>query len=292
MAKNRAFMYVYVVPIGDMPTNPAEEAFRRVQVQLAVSRRLEIDQSWSYDLQSPFWRIYVNNRSGASIFFAGESLALKAGRIYLIPAWVRFKSAASRSLTQDYLHFYVTGLPPTLLRRVFSEPSLLPRDSVLEGLSRRWQDGFSSSSAFAKLGWAAALAQAAVTVATENLPETARRNCFDSMMEFSPIGPALDCMEKRLAQPPTNPELARLCHLPTDRFGRQFRRVVGITPAQYGLERRIAIAAHRLTATSHTLEAIASDLGFTDRFHFSRAFKKRLGIPPVAYRRLHRMEIQ
>jgi AraC-like DNA-binding protein len=284
-------MYIYVVDIGDTPASPWEKALLRLQIQLAVSRRFQIDQNWCYDLQSPFWRLYVNNRSGAFITHAGRRLLLKPNKLYIIPSWVRFQSGATRTLIQDYLHFYVTGFPPTLLRRFFDRPLLLARDSVLDGLRVRWQNGFRSDPAFGQLGWATALAYAAVATATSKLSDAAQKAYFRCLTEFSPISPALECINQRLSQPPANPELARLCHLSTDRFIRKFHCIVGMTPAQYGLERRIAVAAQWLTATSRTLEEIADASGFTDRFHFSRVFKGRLGLPPVAYRRLHRMAI-
>jgi AraC-like DNA-binding protein len=291
MAKRRSFMYICVMAIGDTPSTPAEEGLRAIQIQLALSRRFKIDRTWCYDLQSPFWRLYVNNQLGASIAHAGQRFVLKPNRIYLIPAWVRFQSAATRPLLQDYMHFYVMGLPPTLLRRFFNRPLLLPRDLVLDGLCHRWRDGFDSDSDFARLSWATALAYAAMATATGALTEANQLAWSNSWTEFSPIGPALECIDRRLSQPPANPELARLCHLGTDRFIRQFRLIVGMTPARYGLERRVALAAQWLTATSRTVEEIADCSGFTDRFHFSRVFKALLGMPPVAYRRLHRMVI-
>jgi AraC-like DNA-binding protein len=289
MAKRGSFMYIRVVEIGDTPVSPSGEALRRIQIQLAVSERLKIDRAWRYDLRSPFWRLYVHNRSGASIIHAGNRLVLKANQPYLIPAWVRFQSSATRPLIQDYLHFYVTGLPPTLLRRFFDRPRLLAGDQVLQRLCRRWRKGLGSPPAMAESGWAAALAYAVVAKITGDLSAADQRVCLNSLTEFSPISPALDCIDQRLSRPPANRELARLCHLSTDRFIRKFRLIVSMTPAQYGLERRVALAAQWLTATSRTMEEIADASGFTDRFHLSRVFKSRLGLPPAAYRRLHRI---
>ena len=289
MAKHSPFMYISAVNIGDTPAHPWEDALRQVQVQVALSRSQKIGTSWRYDLQSPFWRLYVVDKAGAFVTHAGTKLALHPGRIHLIPAWVRFQSSATRAMTQNYMHFYVTGFPPTLLRRLFNRPLLLHRDAMLEGLCCRWRDGLATSSGFTELGWASSLAYAAVATAAAKLPEADQRVFSHSWQDFSPIGPALECIDRRLSRPPANPELARLCHLSTDRFIRKFRAIVGMTPARYGLERRVALAARWLTATSRTIEEIADASGFTDRFHFSRAFKARLGLAPVAYRRLHRI---
>lgn len=282
-------MYISDVIVGDTPASPQENALREIQVQLAVTRRFRIDRNWQLDLQSPFWRLYVMDKPGASIRHANHKLALQPNRVYLIPAWVRFQSSAAGLLLQDYMHFYVTGFPPTLLRRFFDRPLLLDRDAVLAGLCRRWRESLASSSGFPELGWASALAYAAVAAAAANLPKAGQRVFSTAWQDFSPIGPALECVDRRLSRPPANPELARLCHVSTDRFIRKFRLIVGMTPARYGLERRVAISAQWLTATSRTIEEIAEATGFTDRFHFSRAFKAHLGLAPVAYRRLHRI---
>ena len=282
-------MYISVVIVGDAPARPWEDALRKIQVQVALSRRLRIDRSWRYDLQSPFWRLYMMDKAGAHILHGGRKLALQPERIHLIPAWVRFQSCAMHPMTQDYMHFYVTGFPPTFLRRFFNRPLLLQRDAVLDGLSHRWRGGLVSPSGFAELGWASALAYAAVATAAANLPEAEQQVFSHSWQDFSPIGPALECMDQRLSRPPSNPELARLCHFSTDRFIRKFRLIVGMTPARYGLERRVSLAAQWLTATPRTIEEISDAAGFTDRFHFSRAFKAHLGVAPVAYRQLHRI---
>lgn len=274
--------------IGDAPATPMEEALRRVQVQPTVSRRFRIDPAWRYDLQSPFWRLYVHNRSGGFILHAGRRWPLASGYIHLIPAWVRFQSLAVRAVVQDYLHFYVTGLPPSLLRRVFDRPLRLRRDAVLADLVGRWQRHLEAPSGFAPFGWASVLANAAFTSAVMELAGSAQGNWLHALAGFGPVAPALGSIDQNLAQPPANAELARLCGLSTDHFIRQFRRMIGMTPAQYGLERRLSLAAQWLTSTHLTLEEIADRTGFTDRFHFSRAFKARLGLPPATYRRLHR----
>jgi AraC-like DNA-binding protein len=217
-------------------------------------------------------------------------MPLNAGQVYLIPSWVRFQCSAVRPVMQNFLHFYLTGLPPTLLRRFFPRPLRLPRDETITVLCRRWRAGLDDKPAFPPLGWAATLAQAAVILAMEQIPPAEQAASFRALSGFSPINPALRCIEERLSRPPENAELARLCHFSTDHFIRQFHFIAGMTPAKYGLERRLASAARWLTSSNRTLEEIADQAGFTDRFHFSRSFKARLGLPPAAYRRLHRVD--
>ena len=265
---------------------------KHVQVELVLSRRKGITPaSWRHELQSPFWRLYVHNRPGASIIFGRKRLGFQPRRIYLIPAWIRYLTQTNRSLVQDYIHFYVTGVRPTILRQVFNQPLCLPTDPLLMKLCERWQEGLSRDSTLTDLCWAGALVDAAVGIAFADFPHSAEEACLNSRRESSQLQPAFECISRRLSDPPTNSELAKLCQMSTDHFARQFRLIVGVSPTQYGLERRISAAAQWLTSGTASLEKIAADAGFTDRFHFSRIFKARMALPPAAYRKSHRITL-
>jgi AraC-like DNA-binding protein/predicted transcriptional regulator YdeE len=68
-------------------------------------------------------------------------------------------------------------------------------------------------------------------------------------------------------------------------FARLFSAVAGESPAGWLTGRRVARAAERLRAgRSHVLD-IALDCGFTDVTTFARAFRRRTGLSPSAYRR-------
>jgi AraC-like DNA-binding protein len=53
----------------------------------------------------------------------------------------------------------------------------------------------------------------------------------------------------------------------------------------YLLEWRIALAAQRLLSSHDSIETIAAELGFGNRFYFSRMFKAQVGLSPAAFRR-------
>ena len=99
------------------------------------------------------------------------------------------------------------------------------------------------------------------------------------------IGPALRFIEANLGRSMRVDGLARLCGYAQDHFTRIFRREVGQTPGQYILERRVAVAAQKLVLGDATIETIAEECGFPDRFYFSRVFARRMGVPPGNYRK-------
>jgi AraC-like DNA-binding protein len=45
------------------------------------------------------------------------------------------------------------------------------------------------------------------------------------------------------------------------------------------------LRARALTATSHSVAQIASEVGYESEAAFNRAFKREYGLPPAAYRR-------
>lgn len=209
--------------------------------------------------------------------------------LWMVPAWVRFQTGLSREVVQDYIHFEVRGMPWGLLQSSFSRPVQLPSHPALMTVCRQWRRELQSGGNFSHLCWATVLANASVASLLSREVATAGGR-FPWREEMVRIQPAMDCLQERIGSPASNQELAALCGMSEDHFIRQFRHGVGMTPARFGREHRIALAAEWLTSSDRTLEDIAAAAGFTDRFHFSQVFKAGLGQAPGAYRRMHRRE--
>ena len=79
-------------------------------------------------------------------------------------------------------------------------------------------------------------------------------------------------------------DLSRLASYSPDHFTRVFVRVVGDSPKEYCIQVRLERAQQLLRETRMSLSQIASALGYSDPFFFSRQFKQRMGISPRAWR--------
>ena len=67
---------------------------------------------------------------------------------------------------------------------------------------------------------------------------------------------------------------------------RRFRQETGRSIVAFQMEARIRMALSLLdTQPTIRLRELADTLGFCDEFHFSRTFKKHVGLSPAAYRR-------
>ncbi|GEM_PF-7128632 len=71
-------------------------------------------------------------------------------------------------------------------------------------------------------------------------------------------------------------------------FSRNFARVYSVTPARYLESRRMAHAIHRLEHDAVDLTRLSQDCGYPDLPTFSKAFRRRYGIPPSQWRINHR----
>ncbi len=99
------------------------------------------------------------------------------------------------------------------------------------------------------------------------------------------LAPALSAMHRDLEHPWSVAELAALTRQAPSTFAHRFTEVVGQTPAAYLTERRMASAARMLESTATPVGRVATAVGYTSEPAFSRAFRRRFGIPPLAWRK-------
>lgn len=70
-------------------------------------------------------------------------------------------------------------------------------------------------------------------------------------------------------------------------FIRKFKQLTGISPWNYILLSRVSRAKELLTDNTLSVRDIAFTLNFRDPNYFSRIFRRRTGLSPLAFRRIH-----
>lgn len=92
-------------------------------------------------------------------------------------------------------------------------------------------------------------------------------------------------IEEHLDERVTLDDLARVAGVSRFHFARQFRLRTGESPMGFLLRARVERAKRLLRETSAAIGDIAAMLGFADQSHFTRTFKRLVGMPPSAYGR-------
>jgi len=79
--------------------------------------------------------------------------------------------------------------------------------------------------------------------------------------------------------------LARKLSCSREHLTRQFRETTGVSAGEYIAQHRLGRSATLLRQTADNLESIARASGFGSANYFCRAFRKRYGLTPDAFRR-------
>ncbi len=83
-------------------------------------------------------------------------------------------------------------------------------------------------------------------------------------------------------------EYAKTHNMSTSTFIKKFKRWIGSTPSQHIISARIASAQLLLENTDYDVAHIAELVGYNDSLYFSRLFSKRVGMPPLKWRKTRR----
>src|SRR5262245_15353206 len=105
---------------------------------------------------------------------------------------------------------------------------------------------------------------------------------FDEGLAMRGVLRARDFLTAHAHEPLTLDETARQAGLNKFVLVRGFRRAFGITPHAYVMALRVEHARALLSAGMSSAQAGAST-GFADQAHFTRWFKRLLGVPPGVY---------
>ena len=80
-------------------------------------------------------------------------------------------------------------------------------------------------------------------------------------------------------------DIASRCAISYSTYLRSFKRLLGITPAEYQMSCRLKNAADMLQNSDESVVSVAMACGFYDSSHFIREFKKKYSVSPLDFRR-------
>ncbi len=221
-----------------------------------------------------FWRFYHN--CGAVTQFIdldGRIIAPGMDEFVLIPPLTRFSTRNQGTFTHLFAHFTA----PEYFNRVSPGVYLLQ-------LKEPPATGYLSSEQIPPeiryLHIQRQIIDALLSLPSEAINPRARAKAPDER-----IRKAVELMKLQLDRPSDNAGISRRIGLSANSLNRLFLQEYGMPPQQFQRMLRIEKAMVLLRTTDHSIEQIASMLGFADRYHFSKIFKRILMVNPAAFRK-------
>jgi len=118
-----------------------------------------------------------------------------------------------------------------------------------------------------------------------------RLNCFTRQGgrgEMTPrLSTVLAYIDQHVADPVSVKELAARVGLSASHLHSRFRELVGVTPHQYVIRRRMQAARHLLATSTDPIKAIAANVGYGNTESFCRAFRQHCHTTAATYRRTY-----
>lgn len=259
------------------------------------------DWNWK-DVSSPFTRIYYVSAGEALLHLSDQTVILRPGRLYIIPAYTLHSYECNGPFTHYYLHVYegvknelnLTELYnfPTEVeacendRRIFQTMCQQMPDARLPESNPQAYDNAIQFSDYVKRYqnmelWQKMELRGAILTLFSRFIHYATLKVW---IQDERMKRVLEHIHSHIFQNIDVDELASVACITKPYLIRLFKRESGVSPVQYINKKKVERAQLLLFTTDKPVKEIAYDLGFSDHSYFIRLFHKLSGITPQEYR--------
>lgn len=233
----------------------------------------------------PFYSIEYVARGSGELKLKGRTYSLQPGRVFSYGPGVAHDMTSHRKepLVKYFVDF--AGLQaPSLLRGCGLAAGCVAQVFPPHILSSLFDELIQSGLAIGRVGpvLCAKLLECLafkITGATAPLDDT-------ETLAFNTYRQCRRHIEDHYPNLRTLEQAAKACHINKAYLCRLFRRYDHQSPYQYLLRLKMNQAAEHLQQPGMLVKQAAQRAGFDDPFHFSRVFRRALGVSPSAFRRL------
>ena len=276
--------------------------FRKININVLCCRYWWLERWAHHNMSFPYWRLYWNKTGGAYVY-QERKFRLEPGYIYIIPSNTVFSSDIENKSVKgkvqlhggniigdneeeehiqagDVMHFFVHFTLDEIFHdiqaKIYRVPVTHDLRNTLSAITDWLKQGtlnFNFSSSLAIYGL--------IINSLKLLPDEA----WISRKMDTRVLKAINYIEAGLENRIKNTELAKNAFMSTNSFSRLFKENVGESPQKYLTKRRIEKSCSLLHHTNYSIDEIAVQCGFFDRYHFSKIFKSIVKTTPAVYRK-------
>ncbi|XCP83972.1 AraC family transcriptional regulator [Roseburia hominis] len=113
----------------------------------------------------------------------------------------------------------------------------------------------------------------------------------ERMDENKYVGAAVEFIQNNYYNPIKVSQIADYVNINRSYLYLLFRETLGMSPQEYLTNYRVSRARELLTLTDLSIESVAYSCGYRDALVFSKAYKSRMGVPPLKFRKNYRREL-
>lgn len=240
-----------------------------LSLEIFATRKISLKRWELHDLVDPYWRLYYPVSGRAVVEFEGQKTILQPGMVYLIPPRTRFSGINPEPFSKWYVHFILGTSDLISVPGIYGFEADQRTREIIANLSEPESHPYAWESA---------------SLVLHSLGRLPAEAWTDRKLDPR-VEKAIEFLQTNLSRKINAEDAARASGVSVRNLNHLFRTQVRMAPMNVLLNFRLDKACHQLRHTDSSIEQIAENCGFPNRYYFSRMLKQHRGISPAAYRK-------
>ena len=228
-------------------------------------------------LHFSYYRLYLVTDGRVELNVNGKPFIMEKGKMYLIRPFSIKSATPPESFSHYYMHFNIKGMPFNMLDYYNIEDNVeytIQEIDLFKRLLRHFHDKGLNKQLITHGVFSLLL--------SKFFKENTQINPYISRFE-----PVLKYIDDNICKNITLEELAEIMHMNMVYFATIFQKTFKTSPIKYVIEKKMLFAQQLLASQKMTIREISDNLGYTNEYYFSAAFKHTMGISPTKWRQMY-----
>jgi AraC-like DNA-binding protein len=244
-------------------------------VEILMHRKAALREWQLRHAADAYWRLYWPLEPGGAVTYLGRKYALSPGTLILIPPHTAYDSDCERPFTKWYVHFTLAGLGSAFRQGIFTiQPTAAMRRLLRVACPKKDGNAPPPQTNILVVLHLLSLVLSAASDELLHPPQTDARGLR-----------GLELIQQRFTEKLALKDVARAVGVSERVLSQVIRAETGFSPMRYLQELRLNHGMKLLRHTHESIDQIAEECGFPNRFYFTRMLAKHRQTTPAAFRK-------